>query len=58
MRKKTARSNPEKQRKTQRNRSKLGRPGSVMYLAGEKSDNAKILSLRSHFSPCRDVPSK
>ena len=33
LRKKTARTTPEQQRKTQSSRSKWGRPGSVMYLA-------------------------
>ena len=44
LRKKTARTSPEQQRKTQRNRSKFGRPGSVMYLRGQKENrqNAKI----------------
>ena len=41
LRKKTARTTPEQQRKTQRSRSKWGRPGSVMYLPTniKKQDN-------------------
>ena len=45
LRKNTARTSPEQQRKTQRSRSKLGRPGSVMYLAKQKVKTKAFLGV-------------